>query len=113
MNLLNEITMSTSRCDCVIRTTVPKLGHRFDQVRLNEVGDPLRRLLTILGLELDFQDTIGEQFFVFRRELLEWIVNPDIHPPPVVSRSSTPIPVILADHGQFGIKRDTDTSISR
>jgi len=104
--------MSASRWS-VIRATAPELGHGFNQVRLNELRNPLWRFLTKLGLKLDFQNTVGEQFFVFRSELLEWVINPDIHPPPAVSRSSAPIPVILADHGQFGIERDADTSISR
>ena len=113
MNLLKRaMTMSGNRRDCVIRATVPELGHCFDQVRLNELSDPLRWLLTKLGLKLDLQDTVCKQFLVFRSELLEWMVNPDIHPPPVVSRSSTSIPVILADHGQLSIERDTDTGIA-
>jgi len=109
----DAITMSVSRCDCIIRAAVPELGHCFDQVRLNELSDPLRRLLTKLSLKLDFQNSVGEQFLVFRSELLEWMVNPDVHPPPVVPRSSTSVPIIFADHGQFGIERDTDTSIAR
>lgn len=107
------IALSSDRYNCVIKITVPELGHRFDQVRLNELSDPLRWFLTKLGLEFDFQDTIGEQFLIFRGELLERMVNPDIHPPPVVSRSRPSIPVIFTDHGKLGIERDTDASISR
>lgn len=81
-------------------------------MRADEFCDPLRRFLTELGLKLDFQDTIGEQLFVFGSELLERMVDPDIHSPPVISCSCAAVPIILADHGQFGVERDTDTSIS-
>jgi len=105
--------MGTGGCEWIVKITSPELGHGFDQVRSDEVCNPLRRFLTELGLKLNFQDTISEQFFVFWTELLERMVNPDIHPPPVVPRPTASIPIILADHGQFSIERDTNTSIPR
>lgn len=104
--------MGMNRLRVGIKTTLPELGDSLDQVRPNELCNPLRRFLTKLCLELDFQNTIGEQFFVFRSELFEWMINPNIHPPPVIFRSTASIPVILADHGQFCIERDTNTGIS-
>lgn len=35
-----------------------ELGYSLNEMGVNEVGDPLRRLLTVLCLELDFKYTI-------------------------------------------------------
>ncbi len=43
------------------RTTVDEfaeLGHCLNEVGVDELSDPLRRFLTVLCLELDFQYTI-------------------------------------------------------
>ena len=104
--------MNTSGCEQIMRTTLPELGHGFDQVRTDKLRNPLRRLLTELGLKFDFQDTIGKELFVLGSKLFERMVDSNIRPPPVVSRSTTSIPVILADHRKFSVERDTDTSIS-
>lgn len=43
------------------RTTVDEfteLGHGFDKMRVDELSDPLRRLLTVLRLEFDLKYAI-------------------------------------------------------
>lgn len=88
-----------------------KLGHGLDQVRGDELAHPLRRLLAHLRLQLHFEDSVGETDDIFGGQLREGVVDANVHASPVLAAAIAAVQVVLADHGQLGIQRDTDAGI--
>jgi len=82
-------------------------------MRLNKILNPLRRLLTELGLELDFKHTVLEDFLVLFGHLIEREVDANVGATPIVPRARTTIPVVFPNHREFSIKRDSHTCVSR
>lgn len=94
---------------------VDELGELWDcldEVRGGELADPFGWFLASLGLELDFQDSVGEALDVFRGELVERPVDADVHAAPVVAAAGRAVPVVLADEGELSVEGDTDSGVA-
>jgi hypothetical protein len=87
--------------------------NRFDKVGIDQISNPLRWFFSHFSSELDFENTIGEQFFFLAFNLLEWVINSEIRTTPISIRPVVAVKVVFSDHGKFGIERYTDASISR
>lgn len=90
-----------------------ELRHGLHQMALHEVGDPFVRLLTELRLQLDLEHAVLENLLVLGRKLIERKVDADIGATPVISSTHCTIPVVLANHSQFGVERYADAGIAR
>lgn len=89
-----------------------ELGNGFDEMRRDELLDPLGRLLAHLSLQLDLENTIREELLVVVLELLERPVDTDVVATPVVARACLTVPVVLADERELGVEGDTDASVA-
>jgi hypothetical protein len=89
-----------------------KLGDGGDQVAVHEIGDPGRRFLTQLSLQLYLQDGIRKDFLVLFRHLVEREIDPHVFSPPVLAGPGFAIEIVFSDHGQLGVERDSDPSVS-
>src|SRR5690606_34929792 len=74
--------------------------------------DPFGRLLSGLCLKFDFQHGVWESFNVFRWEIGEREVDPNVHPPPIVPSTPAAVQIVFARHCQFRIQRYPDSCIS-
>ncbi|KAF7293621.1 hypothetical protein MIND_01141400 [Mycena indigotica] len=91
----------------------PELWDSFNKMRLHQLHHPFRRLLAKLKRMKRLCGHTLELFFVVCRQLLKWIVNSNIRSPPVITRSTPPIPIVLAHHRQLCVERYPDSSITR
>lgn len=89
-----------------------ELGNGFHEVTGSEISDPLGRFLASLGLEFHLQDRIGESLHILGRQLGERVVDSDVHSAPIVAGPS-PAQIVLPDHRQLRIQRDSNSGISR
>lgn len=89
-----------------------KLWHRLDQVRVDQVSNPLRWLLANLCRELDLENTIREQLLLRRANLMEWVVDAEIGSAPIAVGTVVAVKVVLADHGELSVEGDTDAGVS-
>ncbi|KAH3674360.1 hypothetical protein WICPIJ_009577 [Wickerhamomyces pijperi] len=62
--------------------------------------------------QLNFQDGVWESFNVLWWQLVEWPVDTNVHSSPVVLGSVHTVEVVLSDHGQFSVQRDTDSGVT-
>jgi hypothetical protein len=89
-----------------------ELGHGLDEMRVDQVPDPLRRLLPDLGGELDLEDAIWEQLPLRGLDRREWVVDPEIGATPVAVRPVDAVKVVLAHHRELGVERDADGGVA-
>lgn len=88
------------------------LRHGLHQMAACQVPDPLGWLLARLCLQLDLEHRVGKPLDILGGQLGEGIVNPDIHPAPIVPSSSA-ADIVLTDHGQFRVEGDADSRVTR
>ena len=57
------------------------------------------------------KDTL-EQLLIRRRQLLERMVDPDIHAPPIIPSARLAVPVVLSYHRELRVERDTHPRVA-
>jgi hypothetical protein len=87
--------------------------HGLDEMRIDQISDPLRGFLADFGSQLDFENTVWEQFLFVIGDLLKRVVDADIHTTPVSIGTVVTVKVVFSHHGQLGIEGYTDTGVSR
>lgn len=87
-----------------------ELGHSFNKMASNKLSDPVRWLLSDVGLKLNLQDCVREPDDIVRRKLFERPVDSNVCSSPVIS---SPVRTIFSDHGELCVQRNTHASVTR
>lgn len=88
---------------CSRHNNLPEFWNSFDQMRLDKIRHPFRRLLTKLSLEFDLQNAVPvglchsstslknqeisvlEKLLIIKGNLIEREINPDVRAAPIVA----------------------------
>ena len=79
---------------------------------LDQVLNPLGRLISVLSLELHFQNSIRERVHILLSDVIERRHRSNICTAPVVPRAVLPV-VVLTNHRQVGVQRDANAGVTR
>lgn len=80
-----------------------EFGYGLDEMTAREYSYPFWRGLSGLGLQLDFEHGVRESFDILGRKPGKGVVDADIHSPPVLASSVSPVEVVFADHRELGV----------